>query len=215
MTRKNIFSLAAMLVVLVTAASAQTRTGIQDSERFLGSIVDNVYKNEFFGFEISAPPEMYVLSKTEKEQSREAGAEFLSKDASGNRDAFVKATTAEVVIFSIADRAPGEGTASLNVGALKQPAGVTPRMVCDSARHFLVRNPRITVGSDTSAATLAGKQAARVEFKVRTDSVAPLHVRYYAAIVRGYSVTFVITYMEQSQLQKFEKLLSTLKFSQK
>ncbi len=182
------------------------------SEKFLGSIEGGYYKNQYFGFQLPAPADMLLLDATQRAAFAAAGAEMLAKDVAGNKAAWEKAATSEVLLLSMADREPGPGTASLNIGAVRQPADVTPRMVCEDAKDFFVQNPKMKMLGETTQVTLARRKFCRMELNFKADEALSVDLRYYATIVKGHSLTFVITYSEKSQLEKFEKVLTSLKF---
>jgi len=198
------------LFVLPVCGLAQNEPIQADS--FLGELSGGKYRNDFFGFTLTPLPEMYVFSGDERNSYKKAGVELISKDIEKGRAAFEKAAGQEVLIFSVAMAKPElRGISSLNVGALKQPAGATPSLVCDTAAEFLVRNPSFTVTSKTATLKRRGKDFARIEFAFASGD-QKLSLRYYATIQNGYSITFVITHLSKTDLDAFEKVLDSLDF---
>src|SRR5688572_15444061 len=113
-----------------------------DPSLFLGHVSEGRYRNGFFGFTMSLPPEMYVLTDQERAIYTKAGVQMFSKDLEKGRAAYEKAASQEVLIFSLAMNKPSAtGVSSLNIGVVKQPSGTSPGIVCDTAADFFVRNP--------------------------------------------------------------------------
>jgi len=190
----------------------QTQAG-EGAEKFLGSVVKDVYTNEFFHFRLTKAPTMIVLNEEQKAAALAAGNEFLGSDAKIGRDAWAKAANAEVLLFSLTDKDPSLGPGpSLNIGALRQRDGVTPTGVCNVTRDFLTQNPKVTVQTDTRSTKLAGKDGALIDFALATSGET-VFIRYYALIVKGHSLTFVMSYIKKEDLDRFEKILRTLEFS--
>ncbi len=183
------------------------------SKSFLGSTENGAYKNEFFGVKVNVPAEMHVLTRQEQTDNRDSGAKMLSKAVEGDQDAWERAAKAEVLILSVSELNPGTGpSASLNVGVIRQPPETTSKEVADTTKNFLLRNPGISVVSNTKDVKFAERDFSMLELKVKTEG-ATVEIRYYVTIVRGYSMTFVVTYLEKQQCDRFEKVLATLEFS--
>jgi hypothetical protein len=202
-----------LLVLMAVPYFALAQPTTDPSDQFLGKVSEGKYRNSFFGFTLSPSPEMHILSDQERAIYKKAGVEMLSKDVEENRAAFAKAAGQEVLLFSLAMEKPGStGVSSLNVGGLKQPEGATAELVCDTAAEYLVRNPKFTVASKTTALKRGGRSFARVEFNF-VNGEHKLSLRYYATIQKGYSITFVITHLSKNDLDAFEKVLDSLEFS--
>lgn len=203
-----------LLVIVIVALPGMAQSQpVDNSDAFLGEVFKDAYSNAYFGFRLKRPTGMYVLSEEQKSTYKAAGVDLLrAPDANMDKAAWEKAATAEVVIFSLAEKEPGSApTASLNIGALRQGAGVTSKMVCEVTRDFLAQNPKLTVQTDVRPITLAGKAGSQLDF-VMSGGPQQFFVRYYALIVRGHSLTFVITYMKDEELNRFETILKSLEF---
>lgn len=213
------FVLRVLIIVAVAgsifsqAKSDAKRTDI--SGHFLGTFSENKYKNEFFGFGLSVPSEMFVLTESEREAYKNAGKKFVTKDiVTRNRAAMEKAASAEVLVFSVAEKSPGnEENASLNIGVLKQAKGVSSRMVANVSKGFFLKNPKFRLVKDTTESVLSDRHVSVFELDFRTEEGAkPILMKYRVLIHQGYSITFVITYFDTNQLARFESLLDTVSF---
>lgn len=209
-----------LLVVLFAAplgvnAQASPKSELIGPANFLGVVAEGAYRNDFFKFRIPLPTDMYLPTETEKSAAKSAGAQLLSSGVAGNRSAWEKSASAEVIILSLTEKELGSSeNASLNVGALKQPSGVSAKMVVDTARDFLLKNPGIKIAKDTRATKLSAQDSSVMDLTA-TINGQTVHFRYYATIRNGYSLTFVITYATTESLERFEKVLSTLIFDTK
>lgn len=209
-----------VLIIVATAGSifsqansAANRTDI--SGHFLGTFSENKYRNEFFGFDLAVPSEMFVLTESEREAYGNAGKKLLTKDiVTRNRAALEKAASAEVLVFSVAEKSPGnEENASLNIGVLKQEKGVSSRMVANVSKGFFLKNPKFRLVRDTTESILSDLHVSVFELDFRSQEGAkPILMKYRVLIHQGYSITFVITYFDAKQLARFESLLDSVSF---
>lgn len=202
-----------LLLLLALPILAFPQAQVENSDQFLGELLEGKYRNGFFGFVLSPEPEMYILSDQERAIYKEAGVEMIGKDIKKGRAAFEKAASQEVLIFSVSLSKPGStGVSSLNVGAIKQPTGTTPSEVCDLTAQAFLQNPMFTLASKTKPLKRAAKDFAQLELGVKSGE-RTLSVRYYVTIRKGYSLTFVITYLSKPDLDSLEKVLDSLEFS--
>ena len=200
------------VLLFVAPAFGQVPAVDNRPDTFLGSVGQGLYKNDYFQFRLSIPPKMFVLTTGEVERFKATGTGLLSTDVKGNRAAWEKAAGAEVILLSLAENEPGAVAGpSLNVGVLRQPAGVTSKMVCDVAKDFVLLNPKFKVTTETIPIKVAGRDFSRLELALGIEG-SVVYFRYYATILRGHSVTFVITYLKPEELARFEKVLGTLEF---
>jgi hypothetical protein len=214
MFKRSIFILIFSLMVVAQVVVAQS-TSVASSKNFVGSFKDGVYRNDFFGFRMTIPTDLHVTSDEERKAAVQGGAKMISADIDGDKAAFEKAATAEIMVFGATEAKPGQtGNASLLVGVLKQGDGVTSRMVANKARSLLLQNPRFNVTKDTSLVSVGGADFSLIEMEADTGSYV-LKFKYYATVRRGYSLTFTITYLNRESLERFQKVLDTLAFDQK
>ncbi|MGQ0540821.1 MAG: hypothetical protein ACT4O9_03090 [Blastocatellia bacterium] len=201
------------IVLLVVPVFGLAQTQVENSDQFLGELSGGKYTNGFFGFTMSPPPEMYVLSDHEKAIYKKGGVEMFGKDLKKGRAAYERAASEEVLLFSLTVTKPAStGVSSLNIGAVKQPEDVTPAVICETAAEFFVRNPNYKLASKTKTLKRAGKDFAQVEFIVASGEQT-LSLRFYATMRKGYSITFVITHLSKTDLESLEKVLDSLEFS--
>lgn len=206
--------IAVLILTWPLSLSAQSVSG-NESDGFLGTVTNGVYRNEFFCFKLPIPRELYVLSVAEKDKYKDTGVKIIVSGIDGNQAALEKAATAEVAIFALAEHKPGsEPSSSLNFGALKQGAGVTSHAVANKSRAFLLQNPGFNLTKDTTATKLGGVDFSLVELEGNFNGQI-LRFKYYVTIRKGYSLTAVITYVDQKSLNNFEKILSTIAFDSK
>lgn len=212
MISKLHISLSVLVGLLVLPLLVVGQSERKQGESFLGEFSGGKYKNDFFGFSLTPLPGMYVVSGDDREAYKKGGVAMFSKDLEKGRAAFEKAASQEVLLFSLTLTKPGPtGVSSLNIGVVEQPDDVTPALVCDTAAEFLVRNPNYRLASKTKTLKRAGHDFAQVEFTfVRGET--KLSLRYYATMRKGYSVTFVITHLSETDLDSLEKVLDSLEF---
>lgn len=202
-----------LILLLVFPAFGLAQKQAENSDQFLGELSGGKYSNGFFGFTLSIPPEMYVLSDHEKAIYTKGGVAMFSKDLPKGRGAYEKAASQEVLLFSLTVTKPGStGVSSLGIGVVKQPEDVTPLLVCETAAEFFVKNPNYELATKTKTLNRAGKEFARFDLTF-TSGQQTVSIRYYATMRKGYSVTFVITHLSKADLDSLEKVIDSLEFS--
>ncbi|MCY7345910.1 MAG: hypothetical protein LH614_06775 [Pyrinomonadaceae bacterium] len=180
---------------------------------FLGTATDSDYKNTFFDFSFSFLKEWRRLDKSEINASKSVGLEILKTEKEKTNKAFEDATKKEVVMFVVTPKSEKlEKGASFGVGVLKQPSNqISSEMVAVATKNFFLTNPNFKLIKDVQKTEVNG--TAFSTFSLQSKDF--IQQKLFITIRKGYSVTFVLTYLNSEGQSSLEKIMESLKFDTK
>lgn len=205
-----------VLVPINVFTQTTTVTGDYDTADFLGNIKDGVYKNNFFGFKINSPKELFLLNQDQITIVKEGGQEILKTQNERNNKLIEEAGQKEVILYAAAEKPFGaEKNSSLNISVRKQPSSqVTSEMVLTATKKLLLANPKIKLVQDKKNVNLGGENFSTIELQSKFNNQS-INQKIFITMRKGYSLTFVLTYEEGESLQLFEKLIQSLSFTKR
>jgi hypothetical protein len=183
---------------------------------FFGSVKDGIYRNTFFKFELKVPKDWMSLNDAEKEAALNVGVDALKTKNAKNNKALEEAARAEIIILLYAKKPLGTMENSvLAIGAAKQPsAKITPQMVVEAAKSLFLKNPKNRLIQDTKAEMIGGKNFASMVIDLDLNGTV-LRLKYFATMIREYSMTASMSYDYSEELSEAEKSLRSIKFVSK
>lgn len=202
-----------MCLVFALSGYSQRKVvvGVTEDD-FVGAIKDGKYTNDFFGLTFQIPVGWQALTYEEMSTAKTIGLEGMKSNEAKTDNALAKAGKAEAVILAISKKPLGSiENAVLAVGAAKQPSSaITPKMVATASRSILLANPKNKSVEDIRIETIGGKQFAT--FVLDMDLFGnTIRLRYYATMVRSYSLTFSMSNVDPD----LDQLLKTVSFRSK
>lgn len=188
----------------------------QVPEGFLGAATDSSYKNTFFNFALDFPGDWHNLDEAEMKANQTGGLKILETAKEKVNKAFEEAALKETAILMIAQRnsAVDKGS-SLTIGVLKQPNNqVSAEMSLAASKNFFLANPKIKIVKDVEKIELNGTRfaAIAIETNVSNNIVSQ---KLLTTIRKGYSITFVLTYLNGEGLKSLEKIIASSRFDSK
>ena len=201
--------------LLASVAVAQKAATVKGDSNInpLGSINNGTYRNEFLKFELKVPDQWIRFGSAEVQTAKQIGTDGIK---SGDRDfdkAFAEAANREVVVLAMGKKPLGAlGNSAIALGVFKQPsAHVTPKMVSEAAKSLIISNPSNKLVRDVENEMIGGKQFAVFDTEIAANG-AMIPLRYYATMVRGYSLTVTMTAADEASLKVMEAAFRTIKF---
>jgi hypothetical protein len=196
--------------------AASKNSGPQTPAGFLGAVDKTGYKNTFFGFAFSFPPNWYRLTETQIETSRNFGKAVLRTEDERINKAFEESEKKEVVIFAITQKnSEGEAEANFAITVIKQPdSQINAKLVAAVTQKFLLTNPKIKSLKDVEDVEI--NKTPFSTFTVQTAvNGKVIEQKIHVTMRRGYSLTFVSTYQNSASQKEIEKIMQSLKFDVK
>lgn len=179
-----------------------------------GSIKDGIYKNTYFGLEITLPRGWKGIGADEVEVAKNIGAESLKGKNSDANVAIEKSMSGSKTLFLYSKEPFGAiENASIGVEVYKQPSKfVTAKMVIEATKSAYVKNPNTKVVSDVRAEVINGHTFQAIEFEVEIfNQRVPL--RFYVTMAKGYSVSFSFSSPRADLFAVCEESMRSVKFT--
>ena len=213
-----IASVALFVIVLVAvtsnvAAQKPTSAAPTSTIDLVGSIKDGKYTNGFLKFELDVPSDWIKLDDAEKEIAKKIGTEAFKTDNERTNKLLDDAVKNELVVLALGKQALGsvENSAfALGIGKQSSPL-ITAKMVAEATKSLFLKNPESKLIQDVKTETIGGKSFASFDIEL-TMFGKKIPMRYYAAMIREYSLTVSMATFDSGDLAKMEASLRTIKF---
>jgi len=214
--KKSIFLLIVLLPVNVFAQVKTITRDYDNASIFLGSIRNNVYKNDFFGFKMDSPSQLYLLNQDQITSVRKGGQKILETENKKNNDLIEEAGQKEITLYTAAEKPFGTAkNSSLSITVRKQLSPqITSEMVVTATKSLFLDNPKIRIVQDTKNINLGGAKFSTIELQLNFAE-SPINQKIFITMRQDYALTFVLTYTSSESLQLFEKSIRSLSFTKK
>ncbi|MEQ1765120.1 MAG: hypothetical protein ABL984_18480 [Pyrinomonadaceae bacterium] len=206
----------ALFLVAESAGQAQTEPRSPQPSGIFGSNADGKYRNSSLGFELTVPTNWVSLSQDEQDKAKGLGADGLKAQDGGTAKEIDLAVGAETVVLAYAKKPLGAlGNSVWAVGVGKQPSSrITPSMVVEAAKSLFLKAPENKLIKDVEVEKIDGKEFASmvIDLYIHGQTV---RLRYYATMIREFSVTVNMTASDADSLKEAETALRSFKITQK
>jgi TonB family protein len=201
----------------ISASSQAQSTGSQGLD--MGSVTDNVYTNNFFGFTYEFPKGWSVPSEETRKymkELRKAAATGGDPTKSALFDVAEKRTHQLLTVLEHPVGTPGATDASIYVMAedISYAPGVQkPSDYLLNTKAGLVKQrPDVKVLREPTDTTYGGKPFSRMETSVEKSPGQTLYTGYAAAILNSQAILFLFACNKPEQLASLMDTLNTLQF---
>lgn len=188
------------------------------SEIDFGKIDHSVYTNKFFGMQVTIPSGWSIQDQQQQQQIMTEGEKVLS-GSDKNLKAMMKASELETVSLFAAFEYPQGSPVPMNPGVMalaekvnQQPGIKTGRDYFYQARKVLEAGQlHVTFPKDYYTQKLGG-----VDFDVMEAQIAVgakiVEEKYYATILKGYALSFIVVYEKDHEDPAQVKMLDSMTF---
>lgn len=207
---------ACLLAVVVFGLGCQKKAA---EEIDYGKVESSVYRNNYFGMSVTLPSDWSVQDEAAREELAKAGGEMIAGDDKNLKAAVKASELTSLNLFAVFQHPLGA------------PVDFNPNIICVAEQ---VRNsPGIKTGedylfhakkllqsgqmevafpADVYATTIGGK-----EFHVMSVDMsmsgATVSQKYYTAVMKGYALSFIVSYTTAEDEAALESILKTVTFS--
>jgi len=201
------------LIMVVAGCSEQSSDEID-----FGMIRHSVYQNEYFGLSVPLPPEWIAQDQEARRKLQESGGKIVAGDDK-NLQAAVKASEMTTVNLLAVLKHP-----------MDTPVPFNPNLICVAERVDHI--PEIKKGTDYlfQSKRLLETGQLKVSFpgEIYTESIdgrefGVMHVeiampgrtvsqKYLATIMKGYALTFIISFSTNEEETALHNILKTMTF---
>jgi hypothetical protein len=208
-----------LTVALLTLAVAFAQTPASDAPKpDVGNINGAIYTNDFFGLQISIPAQWSVAGEAAKKQLLEKGQEIVKPDDEKTQKAVQDAAQRVTQLLTLS-KSP-LGTAGPNSSFICLSEQMPPQASQISGRDYLVAMTKLFKYSTIPVSAEGEPQPGKIngtEFFVldvayQTPAGGKIVQRYYASVMRGYALVFIVTAFDEQDRKITDEILSSIKF---
>jgi hypothetical protein len=215
MTRTKLFRTAQIIVLSTLLIGCNKKAS---DEIDFGTINNSVYTNNYFGMTVAIPSDWNVQDQAAQQQLMKVGGKLLSGEDK-NLQAVLKASELQVVnLFAVFKYERGS------------PVTFNPSILsmAENVRQF----PGIKIGKDYLFHTRKALESGQIQMSFPKDiytqqlggvgfdvmetetSVRGMVIKqkYYAAIMKGYALGFVVSFTTDEEQTSLQKILDTVTF---
>lgn len=206
-----------LFILLVAVTACRQKAGIPENFDY-GKVENNVYRNEYFRFELPIPSTWAVQNKEEMNRIRQEGQKVIEKNSDKKFAARIKASEINsamllTVFKNKVDSFIGEFNPSVSVLA-ENTAVSGIRSGSDYLEHVQKLMKESAMSFDFSG--LRKQRIGNREFDVMTVIVSThgkeVKQLYSAVVDRGFALGIIISYINGEQEQELKDILKGLHF---
>lgn len=201
------------------AAPEKSDVGARASDEIdFGTIENSTYTNNYFGLSVKFPPEWSVQDQKAQKNLMDMGSKMISQ-GDKNLNAAIKASMSETVsLFFVSQHLLGT------------PVSSNPNIVCIAER--VRETPGIKSGKDYLFHIRKTLESGQMKFafpkEVTTEKLGgrdfyvlygempmggtTVRQKWYATIMKGYALTFTISFTNEEEQSALDNVLSTVTF---
>jgi len=174
-----------------------------------GSIIDRQYENEFFDLELELPNAWVTLSEDEMARLMETG-----EDLAADSGAMYDLTSLEILNLLGVFKYPFDEVVVMNPNLYITAERIDESMGIDTGEAYLEKasagiehfNETIVFGNTMDRVNIQEKAFTRRQATIDLGYMVVYQV-HYVALVKGYALNIIATYMEEEDLRVIEAML--------
>lgn len=182
-----------------------------------GSIEGSVYRHKYFGLEITIPQKWHVV---ENEDMKRAVASVKQSVVDKNKqleqglDASLLNTIGLLTVFEYPPSTTGVSNAAFACLAEKNVPSLNGKDYLMSMKSLMQQaNLPLKFEREVYSQLIGGKEFAVLPVQGTTQQGLLVNQNYYATIMKGYALAFIITYHNDEDLKLLEGMLKSVKFT--
>jgi hypothetical protein len=184
-----------------------------------GSITNSVYQNNYFGLSVTFPQDWSIQDQTEQQRLMATGSRVMYGNDT-NRQALLKASELQTVnMFAVFKYAIGSPVPfNPSVLSLAENVSEFPGIKTGSDYLYHIKSQltsgRIEVSfpKDVYTTQLGGKDFNVMEMSI-TAGNKTVEQKYYVSVMKGYALSFILSYTTDEEEEALQKILDSIKFN--
>lgn len=206
------------MALLPLCGCDKIKEAIATSEIDFGTITNSVYQNNYFGFSVTFPQDWSIQDQTEQRQLMVKGSHALYGDSSKGQ-AVLNAAALQVVNLFAVSQYPMGSHVEFNSSILSMAERVRQAPDVKTGTDYLehvktqLASGRLAISypGDIYTTQVGGKDFSVMELEMTTPKMT-VRQKYYAAIMKGYALGFILSYSSDEQESSLQKILDTVTF---
>ncbi len=214
--KKKIYVLLIILSTIITSCKTNSKPENFD----YGKVENHIYRNAFFNLKISLPPEWIVQTKEQTEELVKKGSDLVTGD-NNNLKAIIKASEVNSAYLLTLFKHEVGAAVNYNPGLI---------LIAENLKQF----PGIKNGADYLFHTRKFLKQSQIQYNNIDDNFEKVKISnqefykmdldlnhgnlnikqsYYSTIKNGFSINFILSYINNEQKKELEEILNTLIFN--
>ena len=183
------------LILLLQAFVASSLAQDADGKATSG---EPKYRNTGLGFELTLPRDWYLADAKDLEFLADEAGKELKEGYKLSNTAVLNQARIEKIAFGISKKRMGATkNSAFGFSTMKQPSeDITSVMVAQSTKEFTLAEPNNKLAKDISIRRIDGRDFAEFDMIV-TSALGRQNVRVLIVNLKGYSLTFALTYWDE------------------
>lgn len=182
---------------------------VKDSSDFWGELNNDTYNNKFFGFSFKSPKDWNYKSKEEIKKTIEKGLELYKTDNEKNNKELLDSTKQEIPIFSAVSITKDR---NFGIGVTKQISRfVIPKLITKQTKEIFLGNENVKLVDDIKEININGINYSTFAIL----SFDRIKTRVYLTVKKGYSISFVLTFVNSEGENELNEIMQSVKFDKK
>ena len=181
---------------------------------FLGTVHENTYRNDYFGFTLTFPKGWIVADRETTDAATKVGLDVLKGKNERDNKAIEDSLSKEVVLLNVTKKPVGAlGNAVFMMGTRKQMSdAVTASMVAEATKSLFDSSPTLRLVADTRVRTIGGRKFALLDYALQANGQTAT-IKYFVTVVKGYAISFSLSYDQDTDLAELQKVVESLQFA--
>jgi hypothetical protein len=204
-----------LFCIAVLFCGCQKKAG---DEIDFGTINNSVYQNNYFGLTVPLPADWTVQDQKEQQQLVKDGGQMLYGDDK-NKQAVLRAAQLQTVHLFAVFKYPLGSPVPFNPSIISMAENVQELPGIKRGNDYLYHVKKnldagqieVTYPADNYSTNLAGVDFDVMQTQMTMNGIT-ISQKYYVTIMKGYALTFIITYNTDSAEASLQKIMGAVAF---
>lgn len=184
-----------------------------------GNIDGRTYSNQFFHCKLTVPEHWHVQTKTQNEELMQKGAEIVAGDNEHLKEVLDENLIRVANLLSVFKYKVGSNLSfNANIVMIAENIKLAPSI--KNGKDYLKESKKLLekselkydyVSDEMELLNLGGKSFYAMHANKKIES-SQINQIYFASIIRGFALTFVITYQNETDQEILSNILNSLEF---
>lgn len=191
-------------------------TSVGQTSNTAGNQVKGRFVNDLLNFELTPPQGWLEIESEEEKAAKTIGLNALKTGDSKTDAAIEKSFSTDEIIFFATEKPMGSiENAAFGMSITKLPTkGYLPRMLAESYKSTLLKNPKNRLVRDISLVDIGRRSWANIELDLDFYG-RPVHSDYFVTVIDEYALVATMSYNNDQQHQKMKESLLGIRFTNK
>lgn len=192
----------------------------KSGEDMLGEIKNDRYTNKYFGFSLSVPPSWSIQDNEANEKIMKKGRENIANGDEDLEEAMEASQLDVLNLLTMFEQPVGTNVDSYNPSFACVAEKISNAPQIKTGKDYLSSTKKLLQNSNMPyefskeiySKKISNKGIDVMEASVKYDDLV-IKQKFYATIIKGYAIGFVISYTSEEEHAKLDKIVNSFKFN--